>query len=315
MVATDWTSDTLRVRIGTCSWTDAGLLKSGWYPAVAHSAEQRLAYYADQFPIVEVDSSYYALPSEQNSHLWLARTPPGFVFNIKAFSLLTGHNAPQARLPVTVRDTLPDDVVASKRSVYLKDLPETAQQWVWGAFAAALQPLQLAGKLGAVLFQYPPWFSASRDSRRYIERCRDLLPSMHLAIEFRNSSWMTAHDAPETLALLRDLGLSYVCVDEPQGFRSSVPPVVAVTQPQLAVVRFHGRNAEHWEARGASVAERFRYLYSDDELQTWTPSIRRLAGEAEQTHVLFNNCYTDYGVRNARQLSLMLDLVPPGGRQ
>lgn len=296
------------IKVGTCSWTDPTLLQSGWYPPEADSAEDRLAHYAAHFPVVEIDSTYYALPAERNAVLWAARPPPGFTFNVKAFSLMTGHGAAPSKLPTILRHSLPEDL-AGKRNLYLKDLPPEAQGWVWQAFDDALEPLAVAGKLGAILLQLPPWFGISREAKRYLEQCRALLPQRRLAVEFRNRSWLEERNAAETLALLADHNLTYVCVDEPQGFRSSVPPVTAVTTPELAVVRFHGRNREAWEAGGVSVAERFRYLYSADELAEWAPRIEDLAGKTQETHVLFNNCYTDYGVRNAADLATQLELA------
>ena len=299
------------IRVGTSSWTDPTLLKSGWYPDEAKTPEQRLQYYAERFPLVEVDSSYYGMPSERNAALWVERTPPGFTFNFKAFSLMTGHGAPLRHLPKIVRDSLPEEFGAGKRQIYLKDLPEAAQRWLWDSFESALAPLRDAGKLGAILLQFPPWFHISRENKRYVEQCRTSLPEDSLAIEFRNASWLSERNAPETLRMLADNGLTYVCVDEPQGFKSSVPPVTAVTNPALAMVRFHGRNAEAWQAKDVSVAERFQYLYDQKELAEWAPEIQKLAEQAEQTHVLFNNCYSDYGVRNAAQLAAMLDVATP----
>jgi len=286
-------------------------VKSGWYPPEARNAEQRLAHYAAHFPLVEVDSSYYALPSERNSELWVARTPPDFTFNFKAFALLTGHGAAHSRLPAILRDSLPADFAAGKKQIYMKDLPEEAQRWIWDAFERALDPLRRAGKLGAILFQFPPWFHISRSSKQSLERCRQQLPHDRLAVEFRNASWLSDHNAAETLSLLADHDLTYVCVDEPQGFRSSVPPVTAVTSPDLAMLRLHGRNAETWDKPNVSVVERFKYLYSDAELQELAPRVAELAGEAKQTHVLFNNCYSDFGVRNAARLADLVGAVQP----
>lgn len=297
------------ILVGTCSWTDPTLFQSGWYPASASTAETRLAFYARSFSIVEVDASYYAMPSARNAALWVQRTPADFVFNFKAYSLMTGHGTTLAKLPAPVRDSLPADFHTDRKQVYLQHLPEPAQRWIWDAFEQALEPLWQAGKLGVVLFQFPPWFHMSRQNMGYIEHCRRMMPQHRLAVEFRNGSWLEERNAPETMNLLKDHGLTYVCVDEPPGFRSSVPPVTAVTNPALAVVRFHGRNAENWQASGITVAERFKYLYSEPELAEWAPRIQELAAQADQTHVLFNNCYSDYGVRNAAQLSLLLDLA------
>src|SRR5207244_6928241 len=142
------------------------------------------------------------------------------------------------------------------KQIYMKDLPDEAERWIWDAFETALGPLRQAGKLGAILFQFPPWFHISRSSKQYLGRCREELPDDTLAVEFRNASWLSDRNAAETLRFLADHDLAYVCVDEPQGFRSSVPLVTAVTNPGLAMLRLHGRNAENWEKRGVSVAER-----------------------------------------------------------
>ena len=116
--------------------------------------------------------------------------------------------------------------------------------------------------------------------------------------------------AERTLGMLRDLGLTYVVVDEPQGFKTSVPPIVEATSPELAMIRFHGHNRENWEKPGIGAAERFRYLYSEDELEKWVQPAEELAGKSEQLHVLMNNCYEDYGVRNAAQIA---DLIEKAG--
>jgi uncharacterized protein YecE (DUF72 family) len=297
------------VKVGTCSWTDPTLLKAGWYPAEADSAEARLAHYASRFPVVEVDSTYYSLPSERNAVLWAERTPPGFTFDVKAFSLMTGHGTALAKLPPILRDSLPPPAAGKAGNLYLKDLPPEAQRWIWQAFDDALVPLAQAGKLGAILLQFPPWFAISRENKRYLEQCREMLPQRRLAVEFRQRSWLEERNAQETLTFLAQNDLSYVCVDEPQGFRSSIPPLTAVTNPALSVVRFHGRNRENWEARGISAAERFRYLYEEQELAEWVPRIGEVSAQASETHVLFNNCYSDFGVRNAADLVQQLELA------
>ena len=219
------------VKIGTCSWTDPTLLKAGWYPAEADSAEARLAHYASRFPVVEVDSTYYSLPSERNAALWAERTPPGFTFDVKAFSLMTGHGTALAKLPPILRDSLPQPAAGKAGNLYLKDLPPEAQRWIWQAFDDALAPLAQAGKLGAILLQFPPWFAISRENKRYLEQCREMLPQRRLAVEFRQRSWLEERNAQETLTFLAQNDLSYVCVDEPQGFRSSIPPPDRRHQP------------------------------------------------------------------------------------
>ncbi|TAK33763.1 MAG: DUF72 domain-containing protein [Chloroflexota bacterium] len=294
-----------KILIGTSSWTDPTLIKSGkFYPPDVKTPEERLQFYARHFSLVEVDSSYYALPSERNAALWVQRTPDTFVFDIKAFALFTQHPTQVPALPKDIRAILsPED--QKKARVYYRALPEEALNELWDRFRAALLPLDSAGKLGAVFFQFPPWFVPSHANKDYILSLKDKLPQYPLAVEFRQHTWLDEAHQVETLSFLRENGLSFTCVDEPQGFKSSVPPVVAATAP-LAVVRFHGRNRENWEKSGLTTAERFRYLYSEAELQEWVPRIEHLSATAQEVHALMNNCYEDYAVRNAQQLRMLL---------
>ena len=295
-----------KIRIGTCSWTDPTLIASGWYPAdVAKKPEARLRYYADRFPIVENDASYYAIPDPKQAALWAERTPDGFTMNFKAFGAITTHPVDPARLPKELREALPA-AAAAKRRVYPKDLPKDVLEEVHARFWVGLDPLRKAGKLGAILLQYPDWFPIGSKNKSEILRARELLPDDVIAVEFRNRTWMEERNQPETLAFLRDNGLAYVSVDEPQGFPSSIPPVAAATAP-LALVRFHGRNTENWKKPGLSAAERFDYLYTRPELAEWIPKIKRLEEEADEVHLLMNNCYGDKAVRNAADLVAMLE--------
>jgi uncharacterized protein YecE (DUF72 family) len=299
-----------RILVGSCSWTDPSLISCGrFYPPGVTSAEARLRYYAEQFDIVEVDATYYAPPAPRNSELWAERTPAHFVFNVKAFAWLTRHAAAPERLPDWLRNRLPDDV-RGKRSVYARDVGEREMELVWELHREALAPLAEAGKLGAVLFQFPPWFIRSHDNRDYLRSLPQRLPGWPLAVEFRGGGWLEDESAPATLRLLEEAGLAYVAVDEPQGFPNSTPPLVAATAP-LAVVRLHGRNAETWESRTGAASDRFRYLYSDAELEEWAPKVRELATQAQAVHVLFNNNYEDWGMQNARRMAHLLGV----GRQ
>ncbi len=294
------------VLIGTCSWTDPTLIKSGrFYPSWARSAEARLRYYASQFDLVEVDSSYYALPGEGTSRLWVQRTGDKFIFDIKAFRLFTRHPAPLAALPVDIRAALPL-AIRERTSVYQRDMPAELVSELWSRFESTLLSLDSAGKLGVVLFQFPPWFYPGQEQRDYILSCQERLPQYRIAIEFRHHSWVNERNRDSTLSFLRDNNLPFVCVDEPQGFESSVPPVAEATS-DIGLVRFHGRNREMWEKKGVGVAERFNYLYTEDELREWVPGIRELASKTRQLHVLFNNCHQDKAVVNARQIAFMID--------
>ncbi|MEU9743983.1 DUF72 domain-containing protein [Micromonospora chersina] len=285
------------IKVGTASWTDPTLLDSGWYPATADTPEKRLSYYARQFPLVEVDATYYSPPAERTAQLWVERTPPGFTFNVKAFSLLTGH---PTRVSALYKDLRPE---TEKKNVYPDDLPPQAYEEVWTRFLSALDPLVEAGKLGAILFQFPPWFTIRRDNKQYLlevaRRCDPLRP----VFEFRHASWFDGDNAEETLGFLRQHELPFVCVDMPQGHKSSVPPVLAATA-DLAVVRFHG-HSDKWTSK--DIHEKFGYDYSKRELRDWAPKLRELAGDAEHTHVLMNNCYRDYAQRNATTLAGLLD--------
>jgi uncharacterized protein YecE (DUF72 family) len=288
------------VLYGTASWTDKTLLDSGrFYPKDVNTPAERLHHYSERFPLVEVDSTYYSLPSERNAALWIERTPIHFTFDIKAFGLLTHHPVGPRGLPAKIREQLPAD----KKRFYRKDLQPEALALVEEMFVSALRPLEAAAPLGAILFQFPHWFVPSRENRDYLKALADSFP-YRIAVEFRGGGWMEDDKSAErTLALLEELRLTYVVVDEPQGFKTSVPPVVAATSPELAMIRFHGHNAENWEKRGITAAERFKYLYSEDELQKWVGPAKELAARSEQLHVLMNNCYEDYGVRNAAQIA------------
>ncbi len=187
-----------------------------------------------------------------------------------------------------------------KRQFSRDDAPVEFVDLCWSTFNDALLPLHDAGRLGAIVFQFPKWVFPSRYSHRYLEEIRERLGSYRGAVEFRNERWLDAEHQEETLALLGDLGLTYICVDEPQGFASSVPPVAAATTPHLAYVRFHGRNAETWEKRTETSSERFDYYYSAAEIDEWTPKIASLIDEAEEVHLILNTNNYDQGPANAR---------------
>jgi uncharacterized protein YecE (DUF72 family) len=294
------------ILIGTCSWTDPTLIKSGrFYPASAKSAEVRLQFYASQFRLVEVDSTYYAMPNEATARLWVERTDADFIFDIKTFRLFTMHSTPIVSLPKDIRGALPKNS-AAKKNIYQKDLPLEVVDELWGRFERALLPLDSAGKLGVVLFQFPPWYYPGNEQRDHILSCKERLRQYRIAIEFRHNSWVNEKNREWTLTFLRDNKLPFVCVDEPQGFKSSVPHMAEATS-DVSLVRFHGRNRETWEKQGIGPAERFNYLYSEEELHEWMPKIKGLAEKTKQCHVLFNNCYEDKAVANARQMRLMLD--------
>lgn len=291
--------------VGTASWTDRSLIQAGtFYPKGTSSAEARLRYYASQFPLVEMDSSYYALPSAENARRWAERTPEGFTFNVKAFGLFTTHRVEASRLPGDLREALPAGLI-EKGSFYLRDVSGEFAAETWRRFEEALEPLAEAGKLGAVVFQFPRWFAPGRRAEEHMICCRENLPRFRIGVEFRNGRWFAEAQVDRTLGFLRGEGLAFVAVDEPQGFPSSVPPVAEATA-DVALVRFHGRNRETWEKGGIPANERFDHYYSREELGEWLGPIRRLEEQAAEVHLVMNTNNRDQGPVNARLLMELL---------
>ena len=278
------------------------------------TAEARLRYYADRYPIVEVDSTYYAIPARKMAELWTARTPEGFTFDVKAHALMTGQPSEVNRLPKELRSALPASLAGMTR-IYASDLPDELRDQVWRLFLDALEPLRSTGRLGAILMQYPKWVGPSRANAAMIEEGKRRLEGWRAAVELRNRAWFDDRTRQRTLDLLRRNGLAYVVVDSPPGFQSSVPPVPEATSPALAVVRFHGRNTETWEAPVKQVSQRFRYLYDERQLREWLPMIRAISEQTEEVHLVFNNCYGNYATTNALELGTLLvreGLAKPG---
>jgi uncharacterized protein YecE (DUF72 family) len=289
------------VLVGTASWTDPTLIKSGrFYPDDVKTPEQRLRFYAEHFPVVEVDSSYYSLPTVTNSNLWLKRTPPDFVFDFKAFRLFSLHQTPLKAMPRLLRDEL-QPLVNKNGNLYYPDLPNSIKDELWKSFRQALEPLDAAGKLGYVLLQFPPWVMKRRSNLAHIEECASRLEGISVVVEFRNATWFKEGDARETLAFLREQNLPLVIVDEPQGFGTSIPAIWEATSPDLSVVRFHGRNKENWTKKNITAAERFDYFYSKEELEDLSEKVKMVARESKRAQAIFNNCYEDKARRNATQ--------------
>ncbi|MEJ5999306.1 DUF72 domain-containing protein [Paucibacter soli] len=294
------------IRVGTASWTDKSLLACGrFYPAQCKSAEARLRYYASQFPLVELDSSYYAMPAPSTSQLWAERTPPGFVMNVKAFRLFTGHQTSPTVLHKDIRDALPA-ALAAKANLYYKDMPAELLDELWRRFREALLPLRAAGKLGLVHFQFSPWTLHNTAGLAQLRECVARMGGEHtLSVEFRHRSWFAeAAQIEPTLALLRELGVVHTIVDEPQGsFANSIPAVWAITHPRYLLLRLHGRNTATWNIKGSTAAsERFNYDYGADELRELAVQLRALIEHVAEAHVIFNNNMEDQGQRNARSL-------------
>ena len=287
---------------GSASWTDPTLLACGrFYPPQARTAEDRLRFYASQFGLAEVDSGFYRLPTAQNAQRWAERTPEGFVFDVKAFRAFTGHAIPLQALPRDLRGEV--DAGGAGAAPRWRGLPGDVRQELWWRFRSALHPLQAAGRLGAVLFQFSPAVRPGPAVERHLEHCADMMAGAVVAFEFRHRSWFAGAQAPRTLALLRALGVVHVVVDAPQGvFDNTVPAVWEATRPGLAIVRLHGRNVAAWNGAADVSSGRFQYVYRDDELAALLGPLRRLEAAAGTVHATFNTNYRDQGQVNARRL-------------
>lgn len=291
-----------RIRIGTCSWADRGLVASGWYPPSARTAAARLAFYGAAFDTVEVDSTFYAIPEQASAFRWAARTPPGFLFNVKAWGLFTWHSVKYETLPEWVRHEIPRP---ESGRLDFHGLPRELLPVLWKRFTSALEPLRTMERMGYLLFQLPPKASFSPVMMRYLERVAEVTPPFRTAVEVRNRSWMEKGNRESFLSLLKGANMAYVAVDEPE-LDWTVGRDFPVTATWGAVVRFHGRNREGWTKKGATVAEKFRYNYSDGELLSWEEEVRKAGEQAGKVFLMFNNCFRDYAVKNALRMKCLL---------
>jgi uncharacterized protein YecE (DUF72 family) len=271
------------IRVGTCSWADESLSK-WWYPKGIRTAEERLRYYAERFDTVELDATYYRLPETEQVRLWVERTPPGFLFHVKAFGMMTRHPVRLEQLPPDLRDAAETD----ERGRVGRPSRELREE-VFRRFHEALEPFREAGKLGGILLQFPSYVVPKPASYEYLAWAKEELRGDEALVEFRHRDWFEGAQTAETLAFLEALGAGHVIVDAPKtDARNLVPTVLARTSPTV-YVRFHGRNADTWNVRGQSAAQRFDYLYSDEELADWVAPLQEVSEGAEQAFAMFNN--------------------------
>jgi uncharacterized protein YecE (DUF72 family) len=271
-----------RIRIGTCSFADEALVKA-WYPKDVKTGEQRLRYYAEHFDTVEIDSTFYRMQPPETVAKWAERTPEGFVFNVKAFGPLTRHPVKVEALP----EELQKQVEANNRG-RVDYLSRDLRAVVFDRFREMIEPFHEAGKMGGILLQMPPFFVFRARSFEYLEWARGQLEDETLLVEFRHRSWFDEEHRAETLSFLEQHGMTNVIVDAPRSeAKNLIPTVVALTTP-IAYVRMHGRNAKTWNVRGGSAADRFDYLYEEDELREWVDPLRELSEQAKEAYVVFN---------------------------
>ena len=288
------------IRIGTCTWTEKTLIQSGeFYPGDVRTAEGRLRYYASRFDTVEVDSTYYAIPDRKNTSLWVDRTPENFVFHIKAFGALTGHGIDTKTLPKDIFNILPIKDKAENR-IYIKEA--FLLRTIADRFREALHPLQRVNKLGVMVFHYPPWFHYGTRNMDYILACKEFVQGLPVAVEFRHGSWLTSDVKDSVFHFLTTNQITYIPADEPQYGNLATIPFVPQLTTDIAYFRFHGRNRENWLKKGVETSLRYAYLYSDNELKEFTPSIRNVDKRAKVTYAMFNNCHGGFAMRNAMRL-------------
>lgn len=293
------------IRTGTCSWTEKTLIRSGeFYPKGVSTAEARLRYYSTVFTTVEVDSTYYAIPDLHNSRLWAERTPEGFVFHVKAYGALTGHGIDPATLPRDLKGVLTGEE-RQKRRVYIKDAERLRA--LSGRFAESLMPLKRAGKLGLIIYQFPPWFVVNKRNMDFVVMCRELMEGMSLAVEFRHGGWLSPDHRAETFRFLAGNGLTYVTADEPWYGTLATVPFLPEATTDTAYFRFHGRNKGNWLKKGIETSLRYSYLYSDTELREFIAPARAFEGRAKEVYLMFNNCHGGFAVKNAVRMRELLE--------
>ncbi len=283
-----------RIVVGTSSWADQGFVKH-WYPK-GLAARDRLAWYAERFEAVELNSSFYAIPSRDNVERWAEITPGGFSFDVKLHRLLSRHATKPDALPPDMRG----DVELNQRGNVIAT-PE-AQRELTQRIVSAVEPLADAGKLGAFLLQLTPGFDPRKYEISELDPIVEALGERTLAVEFRHIGWMEGEQEERTLAELAERGAAYVCVDAPRERHVPIMPSVdAVTTKRLAYLRCHGRDADRY-MRGRSVAERFDYDYSTSELGEIGERAQELAEEVDQVHVMFNNNARDLAPKAAYRM-------------
>lgn len=267
------------IYIGLTGWGDHPAL----YSEVT-SARDKLFDYSGHFPVVEVDTSFYAIPNRVNVEKWCNETPENFQFVLKAYQGMTGH----------LRD----------------DLPYETRNDMFNAFIECADSFQQHGKLAMILVQFPPWFDCSAKNVQYIRYVKQQLARFPIAIEFRNQTWYAGEVRERTLEFLQEQNLIHTVCDEPQAGSGSVPLVPAATSDKV-LLRIHGRNIHGWRNSGSNEnwrKVRFLYDYNEEELQGLAAHIRLLQNQAKDVYVLFNNNSGDHAAPNAKRMQQILDL-------
>jgi uncharacterized protein YecE (DUF72 family) len=299
----------LKILVGTASWSDPGFVEH-WYPKKMPAGD-RLAWYAQHFEMVEVNSSFYSVPDPRLTERWCHSTPDGFVFDVKMHQLLSRHSTKLKLLPPALQKRAEAD---AKGRVKLTPKIESA---MIDEFRRPLEILRGHGKLGALLLQLSPGFSPRKHQLIELDDLLGALAQYQIAIELRNRNWVEGENLETTLDFFREHSATLVSVDAPseKHFTIMPPKLDAITNWRLAYLRLHGRDA-HAYTTGKTVAARFNYDYSDHEIDEVAERARNLAKDAEEVHVVFNNNALDYAPHAAARMRKALgQMIPPTPRQ
>ena len=301
----------MSIRVGTASWSEPEFVKAEWYPK-GLAAGQRLSYYAQFFEYVELNSSFYAIPAAAMCAKWVRETPEGFLFDVKCHRLLSRHATKADALPKDLQDQVE---LTDRGNVILTPAQE---EEVAGRFLEALAPLKEANQLGALLLQMTPGFAPRTTDLMALEPLLRQLKGQgqhprRVVLELRHDDWLNARHYEQTLDFLREQGVTLASIDGPPADAKHftiMPAVNAITDPRLAYLRLHGRDPKAY-LTGKTVAERFHYDYSDEELGEVAERARHLAAEADEVHVVFNNNARDFAPKAAERLRRRLGQIKP----
>lgn len=268
------------ILIGVTGWGDHDKLYE-----LGTAPKDKLKEYAAHFPIVELDSSFYAVQPERNNRKWIQETPDRFQFIVKAYQGMTGHQ--RGEIPFETREDM------------------------FSAFKLSVEPYIESGKLGCVLFQFPPWFDCNKEHVDYLRWCKDKMGDIPCALEFRHESWFFPKYENRTLEFMRKEGWIHAIVDEPQAGERSIPTVLEPTTSDKVLVRFHGRNVHGWnKASGGKSWREVRYLYryQDSELIEWAEKLKKLGAQCGTVYAVFNNNSGGDASDNAKRMIELLGL-------
>lgn len=268
------------ITIGLTGWGD--------HPLVATSRNTKLEDYASHFPFVEMDTSFYAIPSEKNIHSWINKTPESFQFIPKAYQAMTQHKN------------------------WLEDF--SSEEKMFAAFLTRFEPMIKQNRIKAFLFQFPPYFGCTQENVAYLRKIRHWMKDTPVAIEFRDSSWFSKKYKESTLQFLTDQQFIHTVVDQPQTPNNSVPLTPVGTNSTVTLLRLHGRNFEGWQGTNVKDwrAERTLYEYNEEELQQFAEIAHLLEKESHEVAVIFNNNSGGHAAKNAKELQQILGLTFTG---